>query len=85
MKPPVRVADSASGLVTTTFLAPAVPVGVVAVIEVALTTLMPVAEEPPIVTVAPGTKLVPVMVTLVLPAVGPELGNILVTVGAEDT
>ena len=37
------------------------------------------------VTVAPLTKLVPVMVTLVPPAVGPEFGEIAVTVGGPMT
>ena len=50
-------------LVTTTFTAPAACAGVVAVIEVVLTTLTFVAEVPPKVTVAPAAKLVPVMVT----------------------
>jgi hypothetical protein len=58
------------------------PAGVVAVILVELTTETPVVELPPIVTVAPLTKFVPVMLTLVPPAVGPELGEIAVTVGA---
>jgi len=54
----------------------------VAVIEVALTTTMFVAETPPIETVAPAAKLVPVIVTDVPPAMGPEIGAILVNVGA---
>ncbi len=81
MNPPVRV-PAPPGVVTTTFLAPAVPAGVVAVIEVALTTTILVADTPPMVTVAPLTKFVPVIVTLVPPAVGPEAGAIAVTVGA---
>src|SRR6267378_1306854 len=48
---------------------------------VAFTTVTPVALVPPIVTVAPLTKLVPVIVTLVPPAVGPEVGAIPLTVG----
>ena len=59
------------------------PDGVVAVIVVELVTLTPVAALPPMVTVAPLTKFVPVMVTLVPPAIGPELGDIAVTVGGE--
>jgi hypothetical protein len=55
---------------------------VVAVIEVVLTTLMPVAAVPPTVTVAPLTKFVPVMVILVPPNVVPEVGEIPETVGA---
>jgi hypothetical protein len=41
-----------------------------------------VAEVPPIFTVAPARKPVPVMVTVVPPVVTPELGAIAVTVGA---
>jgi len=51
------------------------------VMEVLLTTTTLVAAVPPIVTVAPVTKLVPVMVTLVPPAVDPLFGETLVTVG----
>jgi len=56
--------------------------GVVAVMVVLLTTVTPVAAVPPKATVAPETKLVPVMVTLVPPVVGPEVGEIEETVGA---
>ena len=70
---------------TTTFLAPAVPAGVVAVIEVALTRVTLVAGDPPIVTVGPGRNPVPVIVTGVPPATGPDSGVIAVTVGAGDT
>jgi hypothetical protein len=59
-----------------------VPAPVVAVIEVAETTWTPVAATPPIVTVAPAAKLVPVMVTLVPPASGPRVGEMAATVGA---
>ena len=69
-------------MVITIFAEPAVPAGVVAVMVVELVTLTPVAALPPMVTVVPLTKFVPVMVTLVPPAVGPELGDIAVTVGA---
>ena len=72
-------------MVTTTFWAPAVPAGVVAVMVVELVTLIPVAAPPPMVTVAPITKLVPVMVTLVPPDVGPEFGEIPVIVGRPTT
>ena len=47
---------------------------------VAFTTVTLVAATPPIATVAPFTKLVPVIVTGVPPAVGPEVGAIFVTV-----
>ena len=54
-----------------------------AVICVALTTLTPVAPVPPTVTVAgPVSKLVPVIVMAVPPAVGPDVGSMAVTVGA---
>ena len=49
---------------------------------VLLTKLTPVAAAPPKLTVAPGTKLVPVKVTAVPPVLGPPTGIILLTVGA---
>jgi hypothetical protein len=69
-------------LVTVTVTAPAVPAGVVAVIEVLLTTTTLVAAVLPNVTVAPAAKFVPVMVTAVPPAVEPVFGLTLLTVGA---
>jgi hypothetical protein len=69
-------------LVTVTVTAPALPAGVVAVMDVPLTTTTLVAAAVPNVTVAPATKFVPVMVTAVPPAVGPLFGLTLVTVGA---
>jgi uncharacterized protein (UPF0333 family) len=68
-------------LVTTTVAAPALPAGVVAVIVVAFTTTTFIAAVPPNVTVAPVTKFVPVIVTEVPPAVDPEFGLTLPTVG----
>ena len=56
--------------------------GVVAVMDVALTTVTPVAEVPPRVTVAPLRKPVPVMVTAVPPFAVPVPGEMEVTVGA---
>jgi hypothetical protein len=53
------------------------------VIDVALTTMTLVAAAPPNVSVAPLTKLVPVIVTLVPPLAGPELGDTLATVGTK--
>ena len=50
--------------------------------EVELTTVTLVAAVPPKLTVAPVEKPVPVMVTNVPPLVGPEVGEIAVTVGA---
>ena len=52
-------------------------------IKVALTTGTPVAAAPPKVTVAPGMKPVPVIVTGVPPTVEPEVGEILTKVGGE--
>jgi hypothetical protein len=51
-------------------------------IVVALTTVTLVAAVPPIVTVAPASKFVPVIVTAVPPLVVPEFGEIALTVGA---
>ena len=50
-------------------------------IDVLLTTTTLVAAAPPNVTVAPATKFVPVIVTLVPPTVEPEFGEIALTVG----
>jgi hypothetical protein len=61
---------------------PAEPAGVVAVICVELSTVKLAAAVPPKVTEVAPVRLVPVMVTLVPPAVGPLLGDTLVTVGA---
>ena len=63
-----------SGFVTTTFTVPAACVPVIAVIVVAFTTTTDVAATPPIETVAPLAKPVPVIVTEVFPAVGPLVG-----------
>ena len=68
-------------MVTTTFCAPAVPIGVVAVITVALL-VNTVALTPPTVTLLALVKLVPVMVIVVPPAAEPELGAIVEIVGA---
>ena len=70
-----------SGLVTTTVTAPAACAAVVSVIVVAFTTMTLVAATPPNVTVAPVVKPVPVRVTAVPPADGPEPGLTVVTVG----
>jgi hypothetical protein len=55
---------------------------VVAVIDVLLTTVTPVAAVPPKLTVAPAKKFVPAIVTVVPPPAGPVLGATDVTVGA---
>jgi hypothetical protein len=58
------------------------PAGEVAVIEVAEFTVTPVAALPPKATVSPAAKFVPVTVTVVPPAAGPEAGATALTVGA---
>ena len=78
----VKVALWLSVLVTTKFTAPAVWAGVVAVIELPLTTFTPVAAVPPKLTVAPDKNPVPAMVTAVPPALDPAFGETELTVGA---
>jgi hypothetical protein len=70
-------------VVTKTLAGPAVPAGVVAVIEVALTIDTLAAAAPPILTPVAPVKFVPVIVTDVPPAVVPDDGLTPVTVGAE--
>jgi len=70
-------------LLTTTFWDPEAPGGVIAVIEVGFNQTTLVAGAAPIVTLAPLTKPVPIMVTAVPPVVGPKGGEILVTVRAK--
>jgi hypothetical protein len=72
-------------VVTATLCAPAVPGGVTAVIEVALTTTTLVAATPPTVTLLAPVKFVPVIVKGVLPKVEPTVGEMLEMVGAETT
>ena len=69
------------GVVTKTLAVPALPAGAVAVMLVELTTVTSVAAVPPRVTAVTPVNLAPVMVMLVPPAVGPLVGEILVTVG----
>ena len=73
------------GVVTRTLTAPGVPAGtvagVVAVIDVALFTVMPVAGWPPKVTAVAPVKALPVIVTVVPPSVVPELGDTALTMG----
>ena len=61
--------------VTRTSRAPAEPAGVTAVMRVLLTTTTLVAAAPPTVTVAPAAKFVPVRVSAVPPAAGPDTGD----------
>ena len=70
-------------VVTTTSLAPAVPAGVTAVMEVELTITTLVAAIPPTFTVvAPTIKLVPTMVMEVPAVSGPDVGETLTMVGS---
>ena len=74
-----------SGLVTTTAAAPATPpgaAGAVQVMVVAETKATAPAGLPPIATVAPAWKPLPVMVIGVDPARGPPIGDTLMTAGA---
>ena len=80
MKFVASVALRLSRSMTTTLAVPAVPGGVVAVIDVAEPTTIFVAAAPPMVTLAPETKPVPVIVTLVPPPIGPPLGEMLLSV-----
>ena len=68
-------------VVTVTSTVP-VPAGAVAVIWVAELTVKPVALVAPNFTAVAASKLVPVIVTVVPPAVGPDVGEIDVTAGA---
>jgi hypothetical protein len=71
-------------VVTATLLAPAIPAGVFAVIEVALATTL-VAATPFTFTLVVPVKLVPVMVNAVPPKVEPEAGETLAMVGTGTT
>ena len=74
-----------SGLVTTTAAAPATPpgaAGAVQVMVVAETKATAPAGSPPIATVAPDWKPLPVMVIAVPPARGPPIGDTAPTTGA---
>jgi hypothetical protein len=68
-------------VVTVTSTVPVLPAGAVAVIEVALVTVKVAAVAPKLTAVAP-VKFIPVTVTEVPPAVGPEDGLTPLTAGA---
>ena len=70
------------GVVTNTLAVPAEPADVVQVTEVDVLALKGVHALPPMVTALALVRLVPVIVTLVPPAVVPLVGLIAVTVGA---
>lgn len=63
-------------------MTPAVPIGVNAVTEVALTTTTLVAAVPPIVTLLVPVKFVPEIVMVVAPPVGPDAGVTVPIVGS---
>ena len=68
------------GVVTVISTVP-VPAGEVAVIDVGELTTTPVALTTPNLTVVAPVRLVPVIITVVPPAVGPEFGETPVTAG----
>ena len=68
-------------VVTLTLTVPADCPGAVAVMLVALLTVKLVAGVPPKLTAVAPVKFVPVIVTIVAPAAGPLVGEMLVTVG----
>ena len=70
------------GVANTTLTAPAVLAGVTTVTDVALTLVRVVPAVPPKVTLVVADKFVPVIVTVVDPAVGPLTGDSDVIVGA---
>jgi hypothetical protein len=76
------VVDVPPGVVTVTTTVAALSAGSTAVMEVAEFTVTAVAAVDPNLTVDPLTNPVPMMVTLVPPAVEPPLGLREVTVGA---
>ena len=68
-------------VVTVTFTVPAGPAGLVALMEVDELTVNPVAGDVPKATAVTPVKLIPVIVTEVLPAVVPDVGLIEFTTG----
>ena len=76
------VALSPSGFVIVTVTGPAEPAGVTTVRLVELLNVTELAGVDPKVTVAPLTKLLPVMATEVPPPLVPATGEILMTIGA---
>ena len=76
------VADVPPAVVTVTWTVPAVPDGLMADTDVSEWTVTPVAGLEPKSTAVVPVRLVPLMVTLVPPAVDPAPGLTPVTVGA---
>ncbi len=66
-----------TGVTTLTAIAPALCGGVMAVIWFALTTVKLRAFTPPKVTAVAPVKLLPLILVVVLPAIGPDAGNTL--------
>jgi hypothetical protein len=81
VNPLAKLPLCAPGFVTVTVTAPALPAGVVAVMAVLFSTTTLLAAIPPNATVAPVTKLVPVIVTAVPPVVEPLFGDTPLTAG----
>ena len=65
-------------------MAPAIPDGVLAVMDVALATTTSVAATPFTFTLVAPDRLVPVIVILVPPLVGPNVGLTVVIVGSAE-
>ena len=78
---PAPVALVPLGVVTVTYTLPAEPDGTVAVIVVSLVVMKTLGFAPKLTPVA-SVRFVPVMVTVPLPDVGPEAGEMDDTVGA---
>ena len=76
-----EVSELPPGVVTITWMLPALPAGEVTVIWVLLTTVIEVPELAPNVTAVVPRKLEPVIVTEVPPVVGPALGETAATDG----
>jgi hypothetical protein len=83
VKAPTPVIVPLSGFEIRTFVFPAAPAGVTAVMDVVELTTTPVALTSPNFTVAPTAKSVPVIVTVSPPGVKPVDGDIEVKVGDE--
>ena len=81
MKLLLSVALCPSGFVTVTLTLPKVWAGVIAVTDELLTTVTLIAAVPPKLTIAPDTKLLPLMVTDVPPIDVPLFGLTVLIVG----
>ena len=81
VNPPVNVLTSELGFVKTTFADPVERAGLVQVNDVDELNTTEVQLAPPIVTVAPETKSVPVRVMVVPPVVFPKVGEMLTRLG----